>query len=252
MIRHGGWLGYVIPNSSVSLPAHKRVRLLLRWRFDTIRISNFSIRPQPLFPGVMQRVAIVLARRGNAQGAPRVLTTRYIRPTAATRPTLFEHIRYADISGLAWQREDCIPKLGDHTDVAIYEAALGTGLDIGYLTELAGECRKEVYYHDGGESYWTKALAFPPKGVRNGEIVPASKWNSISIPLQYAGFTVCVLNTSFFYWYWLTTSDCRDLTKRIVLDCPIPKLQQLRAMREEFENLCTERCVKNSRISVPN
>jgi hypothetical protein len=239
-IKNTGWFGYVIPNSSACLPAHKRVRQLLRSRFERIYISNFSIRPQPIFPGVMQRVAIILAKRSDTQGAPQVFTTRYIRPTAETRPTLFEHMEYSEISELAWLREDYIPKLGSRIDVAIYKAIISTGLNIGDLTEFPAEHRMDVYYHDSGESYWTKALAFAPIGVRNGREVPASKWNSISIPLQYGSFIVCLLNSGFFYWYWLTTSDCRDLTKRTVLDCPIPVLQQLGAMRMTFDDLCAK------------
>jgi hypothetical protein len=188
----------------------------------------------------MQRVAIILAKRSNTQDAPQVFTTRYIRPTAETRPTLFEHIEYSEISELAWLREDYIPKLGNQIDVAIYKATMGTGLNIGDLTESPAESRMDVYYHDSGESYWTKALAFAPIGVRNGREVPASKWNSISIPSQYGSVVVCLLNSGFFYWYWLTTSDCRDLTKRTALDCPVPGLQRLDTMRTVFDDLCNE------------
>ncbi|MBC8264793.1 MAG: hypothetical protein H8E47_11790 [Anaerolineales bacterium] len=239
-IKNMGWFGYVIPNSSVCLPAHKRVRQLLRGRFERIYISNFSIRPQPIFPGVMQRVAIVLAKRGNTQDAPQVFTTRYIRPTAETRPTLFEHIEYSEISELAWLREDYIPKLGNQVDVAIYKAIISTGLNIGDLTEVAAERRMDVYYHDSGESYWTKGLAFAPMGVRGGKNVTASGWSSISVPMRYHGFTVCLLNSSFLYWYWLTTTDCRHLTKGTVLSCPIPGLQELDRALRVFDELCRE------------
>ncbi len=239
-IKNTGWFGYVIPNSSVCLPAHKRVRQLLRSRFERICISNFSIRPQPIFPGVMQRVAIILAKRSNTQDAPQVFTTRYIRPTAETRPTLFEHIEYSEISELAWLREDYIPKLGNQIDVAIYKAIISTGLNIGDLTESPAESRMDVYYHDSGESYWTKSLAFAPVAVRLGKSVQASGWSSVSVPLCYASFLVCLINSSLFYWYWLATSDCRHLTKGTVLDCPIPVLQRLDTMRTVFDDLCNE------------
>lgn len=246
-INNRGWLGYVIPNSSVCSPTHKRVRQLLRNRFERVYISNFSIRPQPIFPGVMQRVAIIIAKRGKWQD-PRVFTTRYIRPTAGTRPTLFQSIEYSQISELAWLNENYIPKLGNHIDIAIYRSIIGNGLNLEDLTELPAESRADVYYHDSGESYWTKALAFAPIGIRNGREVSASKWNRISIPSQYGGFVVCLLNSSLFYWYWLTTSDCRDLTKRTVLDCRIPRLKEIDARLTLFDQMCDElmKCYKQN------
>ena len=251
MIKHNGWFGYVIPNSSVCLPAHKRVRQLFRRRFERIYISNFSIRPQPIFPGVMQRVAIVLARRGNTQDAPRVFTTRYIRPTAETRPTLFEHIEYSEISELAWLREGYIPKLGNQFDVAIYRTIMSTALTVNDLVARTEEPRVDVFFHDSGESYWTKGLSFAPVAVRLGKSVRASGWSHVSVPSRYASFLVCLVNSGLFYWYWLATSDCRHLTKGTVLDCPIPVLQRLEALQTAFDNLANElmNCYRqNSRL----
>jgi hypothetical protein len=235
-ITNKGLFGYIVPNSSVCLPEHKRIRQLLRRRFESFYVSNFSIRPQPIFPGVMQRVAIILAKRGDAQN-PRVFTTRYIRPTAETRPLLFKHIEYSDISELAWLREDHIPKLGNWIDVAIYQNIMRTGLTVRQLVEHSERPRADVYYHDSGESYWTKGLSFAPMGVRTGKDEQASGWSSISVPIGYRGFVVCLMNSSFFYWYWLATSDCRHLTKSTVLDCPVSKLEQLEAAQMVFDKL---------------
>jgi hypothetical protein len=251
MITHSGWIGYVIPNSSVCLPTHKRIQQLLRNRFEEVYVSNFSIRPQPIFPGVMQRIAIILAKRGNMQGTPRVFTTRYIRPTAKTRATLFEHIEHAEISELAWQKEGYIPKLGNQLDVAIYQTIMCTGLAVRHLTEHTEGACVDVYFHDSGESYWTKGLAFAPAAVRIGNDVQASGWSAISVLSCYASFVVCLVNSTLFYWYWLATSDCRHLTMGTVLDCPIPSLSLLDEMRTSFDDLCDElmRCYnQNTRL----
>ncbi|MEM4724925.1 MAG: DNA methyltransferase, partial [Candidatus Hadarchaeum sp.] len=236
-MKNKGWLGYVVPNSAVCSAAFRRTRQLLRTQFDVLMISNFSIRPQPIFPGVMQRVSILLGRRGRSSH-PRVLTTRYIRPTAETRSTLLEHLQYAEISELAWLREEYIPKLGTSIDVQLYEKTLATGNRISDLVRMRGEPRTHVYYHDSGESYWTKALPYVPIAIRGGERVAASEWKSILAPARYSGFVTCLLNSSFFYWYWLTVSDCRHLTQSTVLGCPIPDFEAIDETRVVFDRLC--------------
>jgi len=241
LLNHQGCLGYVIPNSSVCSPAYIRIRNILKNKFKKMNISNFSIRPQPLFPGVMQRVAIINAKRGSIH-KPIVYTTRYIRPTAETRPILFKNIEYSEINDLAWLREGFIPKLGSEIDIQIYSRIMSSTNNIRSLCEMTkiNNSSKKVYYHDSGESYWTKALGFKPVGIRAGKEVSASQWFGISIPMKYSDFVVCLLNSGFFYWYWLTTSDCRHLTNLTVLDCPIPEMGTLEEIGYKFEQLSKE------------
>ena len=158
-------------------------------------------------------------------------------------------MKYSEISELAWLREDDhVPKLGNQIDVAIYRSIVRTGLTVKDLTECPQESCTNVYYHDSGESYWTKGLAFTPMGVRDDKRVPASGWHSSTVPVRYRGFIVCLLNSSFFYWYWLTTTDCRHLTKGAVLGCPIPGLQTLSTRQTAFDKLCDElmRCYRQN------
>ncbi len=68
---------------------------------------------------------------------------------------------------------------------------------------LNGEKGVSLFYHDSGESYWTKLLTYEPKRIRGGKEVKPSHWFGIKVNQEYADFVTCVINSTLFYWFWL-------------------------------------------------
>jgi len=229
----GGWIGFIIPNSSCCSPKYVSLRRAFKNNLSYLKIANFSIRPQPIFKGVMQRVSIITGAKVRTEN-PCISTTRYLRPTAEIRKRLFETVEFVESSNFAWFYEDFIPKLGNSLDLSIFEKLVSMLNTISDFLSNEDENFKLLYFHDSGESYWTKALNFVPKGERNGKPIMASKWKEIRVHPDVSSFILCILNSGLFYWFWLATSDCRDLTLNTVKMFPVPDKDIILLNQEKF------------------
>lgn len=218
-----GMFGFIHANSAYCQPKYKALRNFLREYTDDLTIINFAIRPQPVFKGVMQRTAITICKRKkNISGAESVKTSRYLRLTEETRNKILSEPPIYDCSEFAWDFDDFIPKIGSEEDYKIFKKAVSCQKSLGDILSLNGKKGVSLFYHDSGESYWTKLLTYEPKGIRDGKEVKPSHWFEIKVNQDYADFVTCAINSTLFYWFWLTISDCRDLTQNVIKQFPIP------------------------------
>jgi len=224
LLHSNGMFGFIHANSVYCQPKFKNLRDFLYKNTNDLIIINFAIRPQPVFKGVMQRTAITICRKDISGGQftePKIVkTSRYIRLTKDNRDQILTNPPIYDSSDFAFKFNDFIPKIGNKFDYMIISKVFSNPTTFGDIIDEKNGI--PIYYHDSGESYWTKALNYEPKGIRNGKKVRASHWMAIKIKPKYADFVLCVINSTLFYWFWLTISDCRDLTKNTIKQFPIP------------------------------
>jgi len=219
MLIPNGRFGFIHANSAYCQPKYKALRSFLKENMDDLIIINFAIRPQPIFKGVMQRTAITICRKDKS-GAKRVKTSRYIRLTEENRNKILSNPPIYDSSQFAWNFGDFVPKIGNEFDYRVFKKLFDNAKNLEDI--LDKKSGSSLFYHDSGESYWTKALNYEPKGIREGKEVRASHWFGINVNPKYADFVLCVVNSTLFYWFWLTISDCRDLTQNVLKQFPIP------------------------------
>jgi hypothetical protein len=219
MLIPNGRFGFIHANSAYCQPKYKALRSFLKENTDDLIIINFAIRPQPIFKGVMQRTAITICRK-DKDGAKRVKTSRYIRLTEENRNKILSNPPIYDSSQFAWNFGDFVPKIGNEFDYRIFKKLFDNAKNLEDI--LDKKSGFSLFYHDSGESYWTKALNYEPKGIRDGKEVRASHWFGINVNPKYVDFVLCVINSTLFYWFWLTISDCRDLTQNVLKQLPIP------------------------------
>jgi len=219
MLIHNGRFGFIHANSAYCQPKYKALRSFLKENMDDLIIIDFAIRPQPIFKGVMQRTAITICRKDKGR-AKRVKTSRYIRLTEENRDKILSNPPIYDSSQFAWNFGDFVPKIGNEFDYRVFKKLFDNAKNLEDI--LYKKSGSSLFYHDSGESYWTKALNYEPKGIREGKEVRASHWFGINVNPKYADFVLCVVNSTLFYWFWLTISDCRDLTQNVLKQFPIP------------------------------
>ncbi|MHA1872722.1 MAG: Eco57I restriction-modification methylase domain-containing protein, partial [Candidatus Heimdallarchaeaceae archaeon] len=235
MLRNNGMFGFIHANSAYCQPKFKNLRKFLYENANDFIIINFAIRPQPVFKGVMQRTAITICRKDPTKPKT-VRTSRYIRLTEKNRSQVLQNPPIYDSSDFAFKFDDFIPKIGNETDYRIFRKLFSNSMSLKDIIDH--ENGVPTYYHDSGESYWTKALNYEPKGIRNGQKVKASHWMMLKVKPKYADFVLCAINSTLFYWFWLTVSDCRDLTKNIIKQFPIPPEKVLTSdILEELEKM---------------
>jgi type I restriction-modification system DNA methylase subunit len=219
MLLPNGRFGFIHANSAYCQPKYEVIRTFLKENTDDLTIINFAIRPQPVFKGVMQRTAITICRKDD-NGTKRVKTSRYIRLTEENRNKILDDPPVYDSSRFAWKFSDFVPKIGNEFDYRIFKKLFDNNKSLEDI--LNRKSGFPLFYHDSGESYWTKALNYEPKGIRAGKEVRASQWFEIKVNSKYADFVLGLINSTLFYWFWLTISDCRHLTQEVIKRSPIP------------------------------
>lgn len=81
----------------------------------------------------------------------------------------------------------------------------------------------QVHYQEACR-YWAKSSTFAPRFVRNGEPVDQPHGRTISLMnARAAGFVNCLINSSLFYWYYSTLSDCEHINDSLLRSFPLPK-----------------------------
>ena len=229
LLKMGGRIGYIIPVSGISTKNMIPLQKLLLDGCSELMISNYDDRPGKLFEGLQDcRSSIVLGTKKELGRNPcAVFTTGYNRWNSADRKHLFADISYTQIDFAP-----NMPRTKNSIPSIIY--------DIGTIPKLKNEQEKRVlakilekppleesirnmsdcvvYYHNAPR-YWIRVMNVPSfrKAIRvSSHVKPVYLKNK-----DTATVTLALLNSSLFYWFFIKTSNCRDLTVREIKNMPI-------------------------------
>jgi len=217
IIMPGGRLGMIVPLSLVCSARMDKLREWFAENFSTINTANFSIRPAKIFPGVDQRVTIVLAQR-HQTGTPtplKIFSTRLYHWHEGEELQLINNLQYGEITdlpkALGW------PRAGDETARGILRKLTMQKTAIGdYL-----EGKHTFYYHRVGR-YWLKAYDFVPIYKReSGEVDRSSTLEELQTEsAELEQIFVGIINSSLFFWYWNLYGDEFDLMREEIASFP--------------------------------
>lgn len=221
LLSEEGRIGVIIPISSVSTP---RMSLLMKLISDqlVIHISNFAVRPGKLFVGVDMNLTILVGRKKRPQENTSAFSTAYMRWNKESREHLFNTLAYSPIELVT--PAEAYPKLGTKTALQLYEKASKYHTISRYFSNTGST---SVYYHSGGR-YFRKCIR---KKLSN-------EYKEIKIIKGMEDLAVCLLSSSFYYWLWITFSDCYHVTQGDISILPIPdsltKDTQLKELATQF------------------
>jgi hypothetical protein len=216
-----GRFGMIVPISIACSERMSLARHMIREQSSNIWISNFAIRPQPLFAEIMQRNSIILSQSGRTTNLS-IWSTNYLRWSAAEREYLFGRLSFANVASLG-VNNDIIHKVATIEGVCILRAIAKTsGAQIGHIV---GKGSATLYFHDSGESYWTKTLWDRPVAYRNGKRVEPAQWFELALPKENKPFIYLLLNSNLFYLLWTVYTDCRHMTKGFIESILFPNSQ---------------------------
>jgi hypothetical protein len=210
-----GTIGLIVPISLVAAQRMSPLQDLVIANSRYLVLASFGLRPAALFPGVMQRLTILLCTKGKKQ---EVFTSEYLTWYAEERDSLFSLLSLSRLGKL--RQSYSIPK----TDNDIAHSALTTILNKPrpwtHYNQFKG--RHCIYYHNAG-GYWVKTFNFVPfyKSLKD----PLKRHTTIS-ELQFPTATLAdtylgVLNSSLFYFFWKTLTDARHVYPSDIAMLPI-------------------------------
>jgi hypothetical protein len=204
LLASSGRIGIILPNSSVS--AHKMSSLQRTLKADaTSWISSYAWRPSKLFEGANMLLAIWLIQPTTAVVC---FSTRYHRWTSESRTTLFNLIKYADVTSLT--TEFRLPKSpGEHSH-SVLERILTKAGNRTLFQQIESNRGRYPLYYFRAVLYWVKVLTKPPIFREDGEDVVTGEMKQVTFADSVTRDVVLtILSSNLFSLYYTVWSSCQ-------------------------------------------
>ena len=207
LLSNNGSFGFILPISFVCTQRMQKVQDVLLAKSGNVYLSNYAERPSKLFSGAEVLITICLARL-NHNPNTQIYSTGFIKWSSEERPVLFEKTTYNVIQER--QRKYILPKLSGKIENSILSKM--EKQDKTLIDFLLDHSKHPVYYRIGGGRYWKIFTNFQPKFILNGKLSVSSRENYLYLSSKVEReVVVAALSSSLFYWYFILTTNCRDL-----------------------------------------
>lgn len=229
LARNRARVGLIVP---ISITAAQRMATLQEFvvsRSDLLVLSNFGLRPAALFPGIMQRLTILLSLKGD-RGS--VHTSDYTTWYAKERDLLFAQLHFFPVGAI--RQPYSIPKANNGLAHSALAKILAKPRPWVHHRQFKG--RHRIFYHNAG-GYWIKTFNFRPyyKSLKD----PSKNHTTISeLCLPSSDLTdtyLGILNSTLFYFFWKSLTDARHVYPSDIAMLPIElplKEPDLEAVRQ--------------------
>lgn len=210
--------GFIVPISIGCTQRMKSVQDYIGSMTHNAWFSNYAERPSKLFVGAEVLLSIIIARGSGLIGQQNQFTTGFTKWTIDERPVLFDRIIYCQFT--MKPKIYVVPKLTVLTEIAILHKLVSRSGSLSL--SLHKRSNHTVFYRIGGGRYWKIFTNFQPRFVLNGELGVSSRENYLYFASEtIRDATISVLSSSLFYWYFIQTTNCRDLNPSDLQEFPI-------------------------------
>lgn len=195
-----GSIGFIIPLSYISTPRMLMLRNDLLSDITEQYILSYADRPDCLFDSVHQKLCILIGKKKNA--CRKIYTGNYQYWYKEERKHLFDETQ---VVRNRFYFGACIPKLGNELDIAILKKITDPKkMRSVYKVSRVGN---ESVYLNRREAFWMKAYR---------EKIDDPEYKVFSFESKGAAdYCYCLINSSLFWWYWISTSDCWHVSKEL-------------------------------------
>jgi len=210
----------IMPMSVVSTKRIKDVRKLLISRMSKIYISNYSgdAHPSILFNGVKMRLSIVIGGFNLDYDKTDIYTTNFIKWYTEAREHLFNNIKYIKIPKYLLL-DSLIPKIGNKIEIKIMNKIFKQKKSIKYF--VVNKSEYSIYSHRI-IAHFVKCFDFIPYfwNEKDGK-KRSDDYKIFYFPnLNLSMISNSILNSTTFYFYYLTYSDAYHCGKELILSFP--------------------------------
>jgi len=232
LLAPGGRFGMIVPSSAACTDGYRSLQQLLLAQQE-LHIASFSDQRGRLFALPHPRLCILLFAKPDPRSTQtrRVFSTPYLKLGQETRRSLFEHLRYTEITGLA--QAGSIPRYGSPLERTIYEKLARQAHTLGAYLSPAGAY---PIYYTRKLSWFVQVTPFIPLILDSqGQARAPSELKTLrfSSPV-HAQIALAALNSTLFYWLITTRSDCRNLNRREVAGFPLDLASICRMLQQQL------------------
>ncbi len=217
LVRPRGSLGVILPLSAFCTQRMEPLVSLIVELPGDKWISHFGWRPATLFSGVNIPLSIILCL---PHSGSRLYTTTFQKWYQEARDYLFSLIQYADTEGFV-QNKYVIPKIGNSTEQSILRKAFSQGKTVAaYLA--GGKQGATLYYRNTGGLYWRIITDFQPLFELDHTRMASSTESTLILrDTKALSAITAVLNTNFFWLYYVVYSSFHHVNPIDILTVPI-------------------------------
>jgi len=223
---HCRW-GMIVPIASISTETMESLNRIYINKFGDMWHSNFATRPGKLFVGVDMNLTISLGIKEKYLKAEKNnFISSYYRwydGKDGNRESLFDRIFFVCLN-IPKSHSNLFPKIGTDIEKEILNKIHIHKLKLKNFLSSKGAF---IYYHSGGR-YWRKAI----------EQKISSHYKELKVDANFINIFLCLLNSQFYYWYWITNSNCMDVVTREVFELPIFNVKEKKLI--EFNDIKEE------------
>lgn len=207
LLKDGGILGFIIPISYISTPRMKKIRHFVEHETDTQIVLNYADRPDSLFTSVHQKLSILFALKGKKKN--KLFTSGYKYWYKSERDNLFKDNKIYSCGIIS---DEFYPKIGNELENNIFNKIYTNSLN--NLYDLSIRNLDKNIYLNMRACFWIKAFTFNPG---------SSEYKTFGFKEELYDFSMCLLNSSLFFWYWIAVSDCWHITAKELKHFYLPK-----------------------------
>lgn len=227
-----GFLSFIVP---ISISCTQRMKKIQQLVFDPFKVwvSNYGERPSKLFSGAEVLLNIFIVSKAFKNST--LNTTSFIKWKSEERSILFEKLIYNENS--TKPKDYVVPKIGLNIEHRILAKIKKSKKQL--QNDLCVNTNHLVYYRIGGGRYWKIFTDFSPKFVLNGNISISSRENYLYLKNEVEkDVLISILSSSLFYWYFIMTTNCRDLNPSDIKEFPISIYDLTNDQIQLFSSIC--------------
>jgi hypothetical protein len=184
--------------------------------------STYDDRPSKLFNGMHHaRVAIIMSRRTAQKSRAAVLcVTAYNKWFKEEREYVFERLGYVAVPPEVLP--GLFPKISTASEIQIIKKLHRRKERFdGWLSNT--KSLHKLFYKITGVGSWFTITPRPPKFFRNGVASSSTRESEMTFSSEQArDRALCILNSTLFYWFYQTRTNCRDFNPSDYRTFPVP------------------------------
>lgn len=199
--------GMIVPISSIC--TDRMIDYQNQLKDCTVWNSLYAERPSKLFTGADVQLVITLIR---GKLNKKLYSSSYNKWNSDFRTYLFHTLIYIDISCLT--RQGSFPKIGRDVEKNILLKLKNTNHSLKQY-DISRRTNHLVSYRNAGGRYYKVILNDEPLFRVNGKDKRSSTYQFLFFDSkEISNGVCCIMNSTLFFWYWISFSDTWHMVKR--------------------------------------
>lgn len=226
LVNLGGNLHYIVPISITSSDSMTGVHRLMESDCSEIKVSSYSVRPQPVFENAVVNTSILFFKK-DGKSCEKIHSTRMYRKNGnLSLKYLVDNLEFIDVKDYTLQGR--YPKISFDIERRILDKIFGNEIKIKNLFKLKGT---PIFYRTTGGRYY--------KIVTNYS-TGSTKERAIYFDENIANSIAAILSSNLYFWFYQIFSNNLDLKSYEIEVFGIPFNKFNDNIKEKLEATYTE------------